>query len=107
MLAWTCLAVAGLLEVVWVIGLKRSEGFTKVLPTLVTVLGLTGSMGLLGVSMRTIPMATAYAVWVGIGVVGTALVGIFWFRESWSAAQALCLVLLVIAIAGLKILSRT
>lgn len=102
MSAWFYLVVAGLLEIGWAIGLKYSEGFTKLVPSALTMLGIAASMGLLALASRTIPLGTAYAAWVGIGATGTAILGIVLFREPVSLARSLCLALLVVAVVGLK-----
>ncbi|MFC4427929.1 DMT family transporter [Deinococcus navajonensis] len=101
-MAWTLLVLAGLLEVGWAIGLKYTQGFTKPLPTLLTVLSMVASMGLLGLAARTLPIGTAYAVWVGIGAVGAAVLGVALFGEALTPARVLFLVLMVVAIIGLK-----
>lgn len=103
--AWVVLAVAGLLEVVWAIALKQSEGFTRLWPSVVTVVALAGSMVLLALAMQRIPVGTAYPVWVGIGALGTAVIGVMHFREPLTAARAVFLVMLVASIIGLKLTS--
>src|SRR4029453_9856114 len=80
-MAWVVLFVAGLLEIVWAVGLKYTEGFTRLWPSIATAVAMIGSMGLLGVALRTLPLGTAYAIWTGIGSVGTAVLGIVLFRE--------------------------
>ena len=104
-MAWLLLVVAGLLEVGWAIGLKYTEGFTRPLPTALTVAAMVASMGLLGLALRDLPVGTAYAVWVGVGALGTALLGIVLFGEPATGARLFFLGLLVIAIAGLKLTS--
>lgn len=106
-MAWVVLFVAGLLEIGWAVGLKYTAGFTRLWPTVGTAAALAASMGLLGVALRTLPLGTAYAVWTGIGTVGTALLGILLFREPATAARLLCIALIVAGIAGLKFLSGT
>ncbi|MCK6546071.1 SMR family transporter [Myxococcota bacterium] len=101
-MAWLILFVAGLLETAWAVGLKYSEGFTKPVPTLLTLAAILGSMGLLGIAVKTLPIGTAYAVWVGIGATGAAILGVVLFDEPLGAARALFLVMLVVAIIGLK-----
>lgn len=105
-MAWFLVVVSGLLEVGWAIGLKASHGFSRPLPSLLTVLGMLASFALLSIAVRQLPIGTAYAVWVGIGAVGTALVGIAVFREPASAARIFCLVLVVAGIVGLKLTTR-
>lgn len=101
--AWVMLVIAGLLETGWAVGLKHSEGFTRPLPTVLTVLGIVASMGLLSWSVRTLPLGTAYATWVGIGTAGTVIVGMLFLGESTSVARVGFLVLLLVAVAGLKV----
>ena len=106
-MAWFILFVAGLLEVGWAVGLKYSEGFTRLWPTVWTGVALVLSMALLGVSLRTLPLGTAYAVWTGIGSVGTAVLGIILFREPATAMRLVCIGLIVAGIVGLKVASST
>lgn len=101
-MAWVILVVSGVLETVWAIALEKSEGFTKVRPTVVFGVGLVLSMAGLGYALREIPVGTGYAVWVGIGAVGTAVVGMTWLGESVSLPRVLCLLLVVAGIVGLK-----
>lgn len=103
-MSWIILFLAGLLEVGWTIGLRYTVGFTKFLPTVMTVGAMIASMVMLGVSTRQLPVGTAYAVWVGIGSVGTVTLGIMFFGESASPARLLCLVLIVAGVVGLKVL---
>jgi quaternary ammonium compound-resistance protein SugE len=105
--AWILLLVAGLLEVGWAIGLKYTEGFTKLWPTVGTVTAMLLSITLLGVAMKQLPVGTAYAVWTGIGAVGTAILGIVLFGESAALARLLCLGLIVAGILGLKLVSSS
>lgn len=102
-MAWLMLIVAGLLEIVWAIGLKYTEGFTKPLASVVTLTAMVLSLGLLGLAMKTLPAGTAYAVWVGIGAVGTAILGIVLLGEPLNALRAASLVLIVAGIVGLKL----
>ena len=102
--AWILLVAAGLLEVVWAIGLKYSEGFTKLVPSAVTLVAAFLSFWLLAVSMRALPLGTAYAAWTGIGVVGAAILGMMLFDEPANAARVACIVMIVAGIAGLKLL---
>lgn len=104
-MAWFLLIVAGLLEVVWALGLKYTDGFTRPWPTLITVLALIGSFVLLAQAARTLPIGTAYAVWVGIGAVGTAILGMALFGEPVNAARLVSLGLVVAGIVGLKLSS--
>lgn len=100
---WIILVTAGLFEVAWAIGLKYTEGFTRIWPTVGTVLAMVISVGLLGVAMKSLPVGTAYAVWVGVGAVGTAILGIVLFGESASAARLFSLALILGGIVGLKL----
>ncbi|MBM7116928.1 quaternary ammonium compound efflux SMR transporter SugE [Archangium primigenium] len=101
-MSWILLVVAGLLEVCWAIGLKYTEGFTRLVPSVLTVIALAASVGLLSIAARGLPIGTAYAVWVGIGALGAALLGIVLFHEPVTAARLFFLVLLFVAIVGLK-----
>lgn len=104
-MSWVLLFVAGLLEVVWAIGLKYTEGFTRLWPSVGTLAAMIGSVLLLGLAMRTLPVGTAYAVWTGIGAVGTVILGIVLFAEPATAARLACVGLIVAGIAGLKLTS--
>jgi quaternary ammonium compound-resistance protein SugE len=104
-MAWTYLVIAGLFECGWAIGLKYTEGFTRLLPSLWTALAMIVSLGLLSISMKSIPVGTAYAVWTGIGAVGVAILGIFLFGEPRDIARILCLLLIVCGIVGLKLVT--
>lgn len=104
-MAWLSLFAAGFFEVLWALGLKLSNGFTKPLPAAVTVVSLILSMVFMAFSLRSIPMGTAYAVWTGIGAVGTAVLGMFLFGEPKAALRILCIGLIVAGIAGLKLTS--
>ncbi|MEL1262778.1 quaternary ammonium compound efflux SMR transporter SugE [Pseudoxanthomonas putridarboris] len=106
-MAWVYLVVAGVLEVVWAVGLKYSEGFTRLVPSAITAVALVASFWLLAVSLKHIPLGTGYAVWVGIGAVGTAFVGMWLFKEPATAARLVCIGLIVAGIAGLKLTSNT
>ncbi|MBK8070769.1 MAG: quaternary ammonium compound efflux SMR transporter SugE [Ramlibacter sp.] len=102
-MAWVLLVVAGLFEVIWAIGLKYTEGFTRLWPSVGTVAAMAASVVLLGLAMRTLPVGTAYAVWTGIGAVGTVILGIVLFAEPASAARLVCVGLIVAGILGLKL----
>jgi len=104
-MVWLILVLAGLFEVGWAVGLKYSEGFTRFWPSVATAAAFILSVGLLGVTLRTLPLGTAYAVWTGIGAIGTAIVGMVVFREPATAARIACLGLIVVGIAGLKALN--
>lgn len=100
---WGILLVAGLFEIGWAIGLKYTDGFTRPWPVVWTILSMTLSVALLGVAMKTLPVGTAYAVWVGIGAIGTAILGIILFGEPASAARLFSLALILAGIVGLKL----
>ena len=100
---WLILIVAGLFEIGWAIGLKYTEGFTRLWPTVWTVSAIIISVGLLGAAMKSLPVGTAYAVWVGVGIVGTVIFGIVFFGESVNIFRLLCLGLIVAGIVGLKL----
>jgi quaternary ammonium compound-resistance protein SugE len=106
-MAWLILIAAGLLEIVWAVGLKYTHGFSRPMPTVVTIIAMIASMGLLGLAVRSLPIGTAYAVWTGIGTVGTVLFGIFVLSESASPLRLVCVSLIVIGIIGLKALTTT
>lgn len=100
---WLILIIAGLFEIVWAIGLKYTEGFTRLWPSVITLLAMTISVVLLDIAMKSLPVGTAYAVWVGVGAVGTALLGIALFGEAANIGRLLSLGLIVIGIIGLKL----
>lgn len=102
---WIVLLLAGLLEVVWAVGLKYTEGFTRLVPSAVTLAAMAGSVILLGLALRSLPLGTAYAIWTGIGTVGTVIWGIMVLDEPASVARLMCIAMIVLGIAGLKILS--
>ena len=102
---WLILFLAGLLETTWAVGLKYTHGFTRFWPSLFTLLAMTGSVWLLALATRALPLGTAYAVWTGIGAVGAAVLGIILFGESASPARLFCLALIVAGIVGLKLCS--
>ena len=102
-MAWTILFIAGLFEVGWAVGLKFTDGFTRPIPIMLTGVSFVVSIGLLGWAIKSLPLGTAYAVWTGIGAVGTAIVGILVFKEPATAARLACLALIVSGILGLKL----
>lgn len=102
---WFLLVVAGLFEIGWAVGLKYTEGFTRLWPSVGTVAAMIISMGLLGVTMKSLPVGTSYAVWVGIGTVGTALLGILLLGESAQPLRLASLALIVLGVIGLKLAS--
>ncbi|MET0360006.1 MAG: quaternary ammonium compound efflux SMR transporter SugE [Pararhizobium sp.] len=102
-MSWFMLFLAGLFEIGWAIGLKYTEGFSKPLPTILTVAAMVASIVLLGMALRTLPLGTAYAIWTGIGTVGTVILGIVLFAEPATALRLGCIGLIVAGIAGLKL----
>ncbi len=106
-MAWLLLILAGLFEVTWAIGLKYTDGFSKFWPSVGTLVAMVVSVVLLGVAMKTLPVGTSYAVWVGVGAVGTAILGIVLFGESASIGRLASLGLIVVGIVGLKLATPT
>ena len=104
---WLHLIIAGLLEVAWAIGLKQTDGWTRLWPSVITALLMVASFFFLSLALRSLPLGTAYAIWTGIGAVGTALIGIFVFGEPRTAARLVCIVLIVAGIVGLKLTSSS
>jgi quaternary ammonium compound-resistance protein SugE len=104
-MAWILLAIAGVFEVGWAIGLKYTEGVTRLWPSVGTIAAMALSLFCLGLALRTLPVGTAYAVWTGIGAVGTAILGMILFGESAAAARLVCIGLIVAGIVGLKLFS--
>jgi quaternary ammonium compound-resistance protein SugE len=102
---WIILIIAGLFEIAWAIGLKYSEGFSKLTPSIFTIISMVISMGLLAYSLKSLPVGTAYAIWTGIGAVGTAILGIILFNESKDILRLGFIMLIVIGIIGLKFVS--
>jgi quaternary ammonium compound-resistance protein SugE len=102
-MAWAILIVAGFFEVAWAIGLKYTEGFTRLWPSAWVVATMAVSLWLLGIAMRSLPVGTAYSVWVGVGAVGTVILGIVLFDEPAHAARLTCIALIIAGIAGLKV----
>jgi quaternary ammonium compound-resistance protein SugE len=104
-MAWIVLVIAGIFEIGWAVGLKFTQGFTRPWPTMATAAAMIVSLGMLGVAVRTLPLGTAYAVWTGIGTVGTAIIGILVFGEPAALARLACVSLIVAGIIGLKLLT--
>jgi quaternary ammonium compound-resistance protein SugE len=104
-MAWTLLALAGLMEIGWAIGLKYTEGFSRLWPSIWTAGAMIVSIGLLGLAVKTIPIGTAYAVWTGIGAVGTVVLGIVLFHEPATGMRLACVAMIVAGIIGLKLAS--
>lgn len=102
-MVWIILVVAGLFEVGWAVGLKYTEGFTRLWPTVWTIFAMMISLGLLGIAMKSLPVGTAYAIWVGVGAVGTALLGIVLLGEPVNAARLISVTLIIAGIVGLKL----
>ncbi len=102
-MAWVMLVLAGLFEVGWAVGLKYTEGFTRTWPTIWTVLAMIASLWLLGIAMKTLPVGTAYSIWVGVGAVGTVILGIVLLGESANAARLISVALIVAGVVGLKL----
>ena len=102
-MAWVALFVAGLFEVAWAVGLKQTEGFTRLIPSVWTVAAMVVSLWLLAVALRSLPLGTAYAVWTGVGTLGTAILGIVIYGESADAWRILSIALIVAGIVGLKL----
>jgi quaternary ammonium compound-resistance protein SugE len=101
-MAWVYLVFAGLFEITWAIGLKYADGFTKLVPSVITVVGMIVSVVLLGLALRELPVGTGYAVWTGIGTVGAAILGMILFNEPATAIRLGCIALIVVGIIGLK-----
>ncbi|MCX6839801.1 MAG: quaternary ammonium compound efflux SMR transporter SugE [Verrucomicrobia bacterium] len=104
---WLHLIIAGLLEVAWAVALKQTEGWTRLWPSVITALLMIASFFFLSLALRSLPIGTAYAIWTGIGAVGTALIGIFVFGEPRTAARLVCIVFIVAGIVGLKLASSS
>lgn len=104
---WFHLIIAGLLEVAWAVGLKQTAGWTRLWPSLITVVLMIASFFFLSLALRTLPLGTSYAIWTGIGAVGTALIGIFIFDEPRTTARLVCILLIVAGIVGLKLASSS
>ncbi|MCC8380282.1 MULTISPECIES: quaternary ammonium compound efflux SMR transporter SugE [unclassified Xenorhabdus] len=104
-MSWLILLIAGLFEVVWAVGLKYTQGFSRLVPSLITASAMTISVGLLAYAMKSLPAGTAYAIWTGVGAVGTAIFGIMVLGESANIARILSLGLIVVGIIGLKLAS--
>lgn len=104
-LYWLILFVAGLFEIFWAVGLKMSEGFSKFLPSVITVAGIIASFFFLSIALKKLPLSVAYAIWTGIGTAGTVLFGIFYFHEPTSMAHLICVAMIICGIIGLRILT--
>ncbi|MDX1927433.1 MAG: multidrug efflux SMR transporter [Pirellulaceae bacterium] len=104
-MAWVYLITASMLEIVWAISLKYTDGFTRLWPSVLTVVAMLASFGCLSVAMRSIPVGSCYAMWTGTGAVGTALLGMAFLGEPFSAARIVCVLLIAVGVVGMKILS--
>ena len=104
-MAWTCLVIAGLLEIGWAIGLKYTEGFSRVWPSVGTIGAMIASFNLLAAALKTTPVGTGYAVWTGIGAAGTAIVGMAFLGESREVLRILCILLIIAGVVGLRFVS--
>ncbi|MBL7049874.1 MAG: quaternary ammonium compound efflux SMR transporter SugE [Nitrospira sp.] len=104
---WIYLVIAGLFEIGWAIGLKYTEGFSRLWPSLATICAMIASLGLLSAALKTIPVGTGYAVWTGIGAAGTAIIGMAFLGESREVLRILCIVLIVSGVVGLKLASSS
>ncbi len=105
-MAWVYLLIAGVLEVVWAVGLKYSEGWTKLYPSIFTIVSMIIGFYFLSLSVKTLPLGTAYAVWTGIGTIGTVIFGIIFFKEPIDLIKTICILLIVIGIVGLKLFHK-
>jgi quaternary ammonium compound-resistance protein SugE len=103
--AWFCLLIAGLLEVGWAIGLKYTEGFSRLWPSVFTIAAMILSLAFLGLALKALPVGTAYAIWTGIGAIGTVILGIYLFNEPATAARLACIGLILAGIVGLKLVT--
>ena len=103
---WIYLLIAGALEITWAVAMKMSNGFTVLTPLIITGVGYIASAVFLAIALKQLPLGTAYAMWTGMGIVGTTLLGVFLFHEKLSVPQVICVILIVVGIAGLKILAK-
>lgn len=104
-MSWIYLLIAGFFEIFWAVGLKLSQGFSKVVPSVFTVIGMLASFYFLSLALRKLPLSTSYAIWTGIGTAGTVLFGVFYFQESISTAHIICVGMIILGIIGLRILN--
>lgn len=103
---WIILLIAGILEITWAVAMKMSDGFTILIPSIVTAVGYIASAVFLAIALKQLPLGTAYAMWTGMGILGTTLLGVFLFNEKLSIPQIVCVLLIVIGIVGLKLLTK-
>ena len=102
---WIYLLIAGLLEITWAITMKMSDGFTHIIPSIITVVGYMASAVFLSIALKQLPIGTAYAIWTGMGILGTTILGVLLFNETMSVAQVICVILILSGIVGFKLLS--
>ena len=105
-MTWLYLVIAGALEITWAIAMKMSNGFTVLIPTVITIVGYISSAVFLAIALKQLPLGIAYAIWTGMGILGTTILGALLFHEKISIPQVICILLIVIGIAGLKLLSK-
>ena len=103
---WIYLFVAGALEVTWAVAMKKSDGFTVLMPSIITAVGYIASAVFLALALKQLPLGTAYAIWTGMGIIGTTVLGVLLFQEKLSVPQTVCVILIVVGIVGLKVLSK-
>ena len=103
---WIYLLIAGALEITWAVAMKMSNGFTVLIPSIIAGVGYIASAVFLAIALKQLPLGTAYAMWTGMGILGTTLLGVFLFHEKLSAPQVICVILIIVGIAGLKILAK-
>ena len=103
---WIYLLIAGALEITWAVAMKMSNGFSVLMPSIIAGVGYIASAVFLAIALKQLPLGTAYAMWTGMGIVGTTLLGVFLFHEKLSVPQVICVILIVVGIAGLKILAK-
>ncbi len=103
---WMFLLIAGLFEISWAVGLKFSHGFTQIIPSILTVVGMVASFYFLALALRNLPLGTAYAIWTGIGTIGTVIFGIILFKEPVTAMRLVCIALIISGITGLKLITH-
>jgi len=103
---WIILFIAGLFEIAWAVGIKYTEGWTRLLPSVLTVIAMVASFFFLSQALKQLPMGTAYAVWTGIGTIGTVVYGIVYFKEPTDIMRMLCIMLIIIGIVGLRVLAK-
>jgi quaternary ammonium compound-resistance protein SugE len=105
-MSWILLIIAGVLEIFWAIEMKYSNGFTVIMPTILTIIGYIASAVFLSLAIRKLPLGTAYAAWTGIGIIGTSVLGVFLFKERLTLPQVICILLIVAGIMGLRLLGE-